>query len=90
MPAPNQLQELNRTGDKKKFGSQAGRRPDLRVARGSVVRELNQELEHRVEQRTLELAEAKAAIETLLEQEPAGQGKICRRQKITSKVPQSG
>lgn len=67
MPSTDQLNELNQSlQEEVRDRKQA--EADLRVAEVQV-RELNQELEHRVEQHTLELAEAKQRIETLLEQE---------------------
>jgi PAS domain S-box-containing protein len=67
MPSTDQLNELNQSlQEEVRDRKQA--EADLRVAEVQV-RELNQDLEHRVEQRTLELAEAKQRIENLLEQE---------------------
>jgi PAS domain S-box-containing protein len=67
MPSPGQLSELNQSLQAEiRDRNQA--EADLRAAEAQV-RQLNQDLEHRVEQRTQELAEAKQRIENLLEQE---------------------
>ena len=67
MPSPGQLKQLNQSlQDEIRDRKQA--ESDLRAAEAQV-RQFNQELETRVEQRTLELAEAKQRIENFLKQE---------------------
>ncbi len=67
LPSPSQLNALNQSLQEE-VSDRKQAEVDLRTAEAKV-RQLNQELESRVEQRTLELAEAKHRIEGLLAQE---------------------
>lgn len=67
LPSPEQLQALNQSLQEE-ISDRKQAEADLRAAEAKV-RQLNQELEARVDQRTQQLAMAKQRIENLLEQE---------------------